>query len=307
MTNIKSKIILGPTAVGKSALGLELASQCNGEIISLDSMQIYIGMDIGTAKPSINELAKYPHHLIDTQTIDKTSDVANYLKKVKKAEEEIKQRNSLPILLGGTAMYIKTLVDGLFEGPGQSKEIREELFKIAEKKGNMYLYEKVLKPIDPVAIKKIHPNDLRRIVRAIEVYKLTGKPISSYQTQWNCGEKTIHYELIGLTLPRHKLYQKINQRVDLMIRAGLVNEVMMLKENGLEKNRTASQAIGYKQILEYLNGKFSLEFAINHIKRRTRQFAKHQLTWFRKDLRIKWFDVEKYENIEELANDVLKK
>ncbi len=304
--DVKSKIILGPTAVGKSALALELAERCGGEIISLDSMQIYIGMDIGTAKPSPEELKICPHHLIDTQQLDKSSDVATFLNAVKKAEQKILNKNSLPILVGGTAMYIKNLVDGLFEGPGASEEIRSELLNLAEEKGSQHLHEEILKSIDSIAAEKIHPNDLRRIIRAIEVFKITGKPISASQTQWPEKSEDINYNLIGLTLPRGKLYQKINERVDLMIEAGLENEVRMLKENGIEKNKTASQAIGYKELLAYLNGEYNFERAVELIKRNTRRFAKHQLTWFRKDERIKWFDVENYVTVKELADEVLK-
>ncbi len=268
-------------------------------------MQIYVGMDIGTAKPSPKELEVCKHHLIDTQPLDKPSDVSSFISDVKKAEQEIIDKNLLPILVGGTAMYIKNLVDGLFDGPGASEEIRSKLLDLAEEKGSQYLHEEVLKPIDPVAAKKLHPNDLKRIVRAIEVFKITGKPLSARQTQWTEKSENIKYDLIGLTLPREKLYQKIHDRVDLMMEAGLENEVKTLKEKGLEKNRTAAQAIGYKEVLGYLNGEYDLDRAVELIKRNTRRYAKHQLTWFRKDQRIKWFDVEKYCDVKKLADDVL--
>ena len=284
-------IVLGPTSVGKSALGIILAKKLDGEIVSLDSMQIYKNMDIGTAKPSAEELAVVPHHLIDCQPLSETSDVASFINKAKKVENEILNRNFLPIFVGGTAMYIKAFVDGLFEGPKSSPEIREKLTSIANEKGSEFLHRELLSPIDPITAKKIHPNDLFRIVRAIEVYELTGKPISEQQTQWNQNNKSTEYRLIGLTMPRDLLYKKIEERVDQMMDSGLVDEVKKLMSLGIEKNKTAAQAIGYKEILAHLNGEYSLDRAIELIKRNTRRFAKHQLTWFRKDERIEWFDV----------------
>ena len=284
-------IVLGPTSVGKSALGIILAKKLDGEIVSLDSMQIYKNMDIGTAKPSTEELAVVPHHLIDCQPLSETSDVASFINKAKKVENEILDRNFLPIFVGGTAMYIKAFVDGLFEGPKSSPEIREKLTSIANEKGSEFLHRELLSPIDPITAKKIHPNDLFRIVRAIEVYELTGKPISEQQTQWNQNNKSTEYRLIGLTMPRDLLYKKIEERVDQMMDSGLVDEVKKLMSLGIEKNKTAAQAIGYKEILAHLNGEYSLDRAIELIKRNTRRFAKHQLTWFRKDERIEWFDV----------------
>ncbi|RLD12303.1 MAG: tRNA (adenosine(37)-N6)-dimethylallyltransferase MiaA [Chlamydiae bacterium] len=287
--NDRKLIILGPTSVGKSSLGIILAKKLNGEIVSLDSMQIYKGMDIGTAKPSAEELAVVPHYLIDCQPLSEKSNVASFIDKAKRIESEILNRNALPIFVGGTAMYIKAFVDGLFEGPKSSPELREELIAIANERGSEFLHRELLSPVDPITAKKIHPNDLFRIVRAIEVYRLTGKPISEQQTQWE--NKNTEYRLIGLTMPRELLYKRIEERVDKMIDSGLVDEVKKLKSLGIEKNKTAAQAIGYKELLSYLNGEFSLERAIELIKRNTRRFAKHQLTWFRKDERIDWFDI----------------
>ena len=287
----QSLIILGPTSVGKSSLGIILAEKLNGEIVSLDSMQIYKGMDIGTAKPSAEELAAVPHHLIDCQPLSETSDVASFINKAKKVENEILDRNALPVFVGGTAMYIKAFVDGLFEGPKSSPELREKLAGIANEKGSEFLHREFLSPIDPITAKKLHPNDLFRIVRAIEVYELTGKPISEQQTQWE--NKSTDYRLIGLTMPRDVLYKRIEERVDKMINSGLADEVKKLKSIGIEQNKTAAQAIGYKELLSYLDGEYSLDRAIELIKRNTRRFAKHQLTWFRKDERIEWFDLSR--------------
>jgi len=284
-------VVLGPTSVGKSALGILLAKKLDGEIVSLDSMQIYKGMNIGTAKPSAEELAAVPHHLIDCQPLSETSNVASFTAKAKRIEKEILSRDASPVFVGGTAMYIKAFVDGLFEGAKSSPEIREELDDIANKKGSEFLHCELLSPIDPVTAKKIHPNDLFRIIRAIEVYKLTGKPISEQQTQWNQNNKSTEYRLIGLIIPRNLLYKKIEERVDKMLNSGLVDEVRKLMSLGIEKNKTAAQAIGYKEILAHLNGEYSLNRAIELIKRNTRRFAKHQLTWFRKDERIEWFNI----------------
>ena len=287
----KKIIVLGPTAVGKSALGIILAKKLGGEIISLDSMQIYKGMDIGTAKPSTDELAAVPHHLIDCHPLSEPSNVASFIDKAKEIENEISSRDVSPIFVGGTAMYIKALVDGLFEGPKSSPEIREELIAIADEKGSAFLHSELLSPIDTITAKKLHPNDLHRIIRAIEVYKLTGIPISEQQTQWEQKNKATEYRLVGLSIPRELLYKRIEDRVDKMIRNGLVNEVLKLKSLGIEKNNTAAQAIGYKELLAHLNGEYSLDRAVELIKRNTRRFAKHQLTWFRKDDRIEWYDL----------------
>ena len=289
--NNKKIIVLGPTATGKSALGIILAQKLNGEIISLDSMQIYKKMDIGTAKPADEELAAVPHHLINCLDINQSSDVVSFVNRAKEAENDILSRGFLPVLVGGTAMYIKIFLDGVFDGPDSSEEIREKLKSIAAEKGSEYLHQKMLSPIDPIAAKKIHPNDLFRIVRAIEVYELTGKPISELQTQWKSKNKSDEYRLIGLTMPRDLLYKKIEKRIDDMIAEGLVEEVKDLKNQGIEKNKTAAQAIGYKEILAHLNGEYSLDRAIELIKRNTRRFAKHQLTWFRKDERIEWYEI----------------
>lgn len=297
-------IILGPTATGKTALAIELACRHNGEIISLDSMQIYRGMDIGTAKPSAAELGKCPHHMIDCRDISEPSDVAQFLEMVAAVQHDIASRGKLPVFAGGTAMYIKNLVDGLFEGPPASAEIRKELLALAEDKGVSYLYEHELKPVDPVTAERIHPNDMRRVIRAIEVYRTSGIPLSMHQQQWHAPAGPDVYRLIGLTLPREELYRRIEDRVDTMIAAGLAGEVRNLMESGIEQNHTASQAIGYKELIAHFNGEFPLNRAIELIKRNTRRFAKHQLTWFRKDERIAWFDITGYATPSSLADGV---
>jgi len=297
-------IVLGPTATGKSALALELAARRAGEIVSLDSMQIYQGMDIGTAKPTIEQRRRVPHHLIDCQPVTEPSDVAAFLANVAKAEMDVAARGAQPILVGGTAMYIKALVDGLFDAPESSREIRSELMAVAEQRGSEYLHRELLAPVDPATAAKVHPNDLRRVVRAIEVFRLTGKPISAHRTQWPDQERQIRYRMVGLTMPRDALYRRIEARVDGMIEAGLIDEVRRLKKAGIEENPTASQAIGYKELLAYLKGEYDFDRAVELIKRNTRRFAKHQFTWFRKDERIAWFDVARHNTPQDLADAV---
>ena len=299
-----SLIILGPTATGKSALALELAKITPCEIISMDSMQIYRGMDIGTAKPNPEELALVPHHLIDTHTLEDFSDVGSYLEMVVKEELEIRAHNLLPLLVGGTAMYLKILLEGLFSGPKADENLRAELRQILSEKGPKYLHDEILAPLDPVCAERIHENDTLRVIRAIEVCKLTGKPLSSQQTQWS-EKKISNYRLIGLTWPRPILYEKIEARVDLMLEKGLLEEVKKLKAKGIEKNPRAASAIGYKQILAYLNGEYDFKRAIELVKRDTRRFAKHQLTWFRHFENVEWHDLAEEGDLKALAQRLL--
>lgn len=301
---VSSVIILGPTATGKSALALEIAARVSAEIISLDAMQIYRGMDIGTAKPSVAERQRVPHHLIDYQPVDVCSDAAQFLARVAAAQQEIAARGRLCLLVGGTAMYIKLLVDGLCDAPPADPELRRELHALAEQHGSAWLHEHLLKRHDPAGAARIHPSDLRRIVRAIEVVRTCGVPLSALQTQWQAAPRPAP-PMIGLTLDRARLYQRIEARVDAMMAAGLLDEVRRVRAAGIERNCSASQAIGYKELLAHLRGECILEEAVALIKRNTRRFAKHQLTWFRKDPRIQWFDVEQYASVAALADAVL--
>lgn len=298
-------IILGPTAVGKSALALELATRVPAEIVSLDAMQIYHGMDIGTAKPSREERQRVPHHLIDYQPVDVCSDAAQFLARVAAAQRDIVARGRHALLVGGTAMYIKLYVDGFCDAPPASPELRRELYALAEKRGTEWLHEHVLKSCDPVSAARIHPRDLRRIVRAIEVARISGVPLSALQTQWRTDTSQSAPPMIGLTMDRARLYQRINARVDAMMAAGLLDEVRHLRAAGIERNPSAASAIGYKELLAHVRGECSLEEAVAVIKRNTRRFAKHQFTWFRKDSRIVWFDVERYPDTAALADAVI--
>lgn len=281
-------VILGPTASGKTKLSIELAKQINGEIISADSMQVYQGMDIGTAKPTLAERRDIPHHLIDIKNPDEEWTVADFVEQAHKLVPEIIGRGRQPIIVGGTGLYLWSLLEGYSFAPQPaSQEIRERL----NKEPVSVLYAR-LATLDPVSAEKINPNDQKRIIRALEVYTLTGKKISGLQRKGTAnlfaGSEKI---LIGLTLPRDDLYVKIDRRVDEMIAAGLINEVKGLLAKGYPKNLNAFQALGYKEVIDCLDGKWDKDRLIGELKKRTRNFAKRQLTWFKRFKGVRWFEV----------------
>jgi len=282
---MKTVVILGPTASGKTKLSIELAQKLNGEIISADSMQVYRGMDIGTAKPSLEERQGIPHHLIDIRDPDESWTVSDFIRETQALTTKICNRGKVPIIAGGTGLYLWALIEGFsFPITPADKELRMRL----EKELLSTLYSR-LSTIDPVAAKKIHPNDKKRIIRALEVYELTGKPISELQEPRRLVAGS--YQLIGLTLPREELYSRINQRVESMIEKGLIEEVKGLREKGYGKNPPSMQALGYKEVIDYLEGKWTKEEMIDELKKRTRNFARRQMTWFRRFQNVKWFDV----------------
>jgi tRNA dimethylallyltransferase len=288
----KVLIILGPTAVGKSKLAIELAKKLDGEIISADSMQVYFGMDIGTAKPSKEELEEVPHHLINIISPERNWSVSDFISNARNIIEDVIERGKLPIVVGGTGLYLNALIEGYaFPIIEANKDIRERLEGEAKVYGSPHLYEK-LKKVDPDAAAKIHFNDLKRIIRALEVYELTGKPISKAQSK---DEENLPYEpvLVGLNMDRKILYERIEKRVDQMLKAGLVEEVRGLIKEGYDKKLTSMQAIGYKEVAEHLHGKYTYDELVNILKQNTRNFAKRQMTWFRRFKNIHWFDVEK--------------
>lgn len=287
-TNEKSVFIVGPTAVGKTGLALSVAAKIGAEIISADSMAVYRGMNIGVAKPDARQQRRVPHHLIDVVDIDQEFTVAGYRKLALKAIDQIRARGKLPLIVGGTGLYIKALTGGLFEGPAADWDLRKKLQR--REKSEPGSLHRQLEQIDPVSAAKLDPKDLRRIIRAIEVHKHTGKPISSRQTQW---EKEEPESLkLGLAMNRSMLYRRIEQRCDQMIEQGLVDETKELVQRGIERNRTAMQAIGYKEIIRWLNGEITREQALADFKTASRRLAKRQLTWFRKDDKIKWSQME---------------
>lgn len=292
MKNTEPIYIVGPTAVGKTEISIALAKILDAEIISADSMQIYRGMNVGTAKPSENQLKEVPHHLISILNLEETYSAAKFKNLAEKIIGEIRSREKVPLIVGGTGLYVKTLTEGIFEGPSADWKYRVELDSEEKKRGTGYLYKK-LQELDPKSADKIKPNDMRRIIRALEVHHLIGKPISELQTAWEMNRPEI--VIIGLVMERPPLKERINKRVDEMFSQGIIKETENLINLGIENNRTAMQAIGYKEIIGYLKGQYNLESAKEILKGNSRRYAKRQLTWFRKDNRIKWFDVGKME------------
>ncbi|HZG16082.1 MAG TPA: tRNA (adenosine(37)-N6)-dimethylallyltransferase MiaA [Candidatus Bathyarchaeia archaeon] len=285
----KLVVIVGPTAVGKTALSLQLAGQFHGEIISGDSMQVYRKMDIGTAKATPEERSLIPHHLIDIIDPDQDYSVASFQAMAVRLISEINQRQRLPFIVGGTGLYIESVTHQFqFAETPQDPELRERLQRIADVEGNEALHQR-LEAIDPITAKRLHPNDVKRIIRAIEIYEVTGYKMAEFQHRAKYSPYDLY--MIGLTMDRDKLYERINQRVELMIEAGLVEEVRQLLDQGYDPSLVSMQGLGYKELIPYLYGEITLERAVNEIKQRTRHFAKRQLSWFRRMTEIEWFDM----------------
>ncbi len=287
--NLQPLFLAGPTAVGKSALALALAEQRSGEIISVDSMQVYRGLDLGTAKPTAAERARVPHHLIDVAELTEAFDAAKFVTLAEQAVKEIQSRGRIPIFCGGTGLYFKAYLEGLGAAPPSDESLRAELeaTPLAE-----LLRE--LEQRDPATFAKIDRNNPRRVIRALEVIRLTGKPFSAQRAEWN-PSSTLHppsSQFYCLSRPAADLHARINARVDEMFAAGLVEETRRLLQHGLEQNKTALQAIGYRQVVEHLHGERSLPETIELVKIKTRQFAKRQLTWFRKHANARWIELK---------------
>ena len=295
--------LVGPTAVGKSEVAVCLAKKINAEIISCDSMQIYKGMDIITSKPSLALREKIPHHLIDALSPAAEYNVSKYRRAALKKIKEVIERKKTPLFVGGTGLYMSILIDGIFKAKAEDKNIRERLYRKAEQKGNEYLYVK-LKKVDPKAAVKIHPNDTKRIVRALEVFESTGKPISYLQKQRIGLAEKYEVMIFCLDTKRDKLYKRINERVEKMFSKGLEREVKGLLKKRL--SRTAAFAIGIKELKGYFDSLYSLEEAKCLMKRNTRQYAKRQLTWFRKDKRINWINIKEEEKPKDIAKNLWK-
>ncbi len=290
MEKTKIIVIVGPTAVGKSKVAMEVAERFNGEIVSGDSMQIYRYMDIGTAKPSTEDRKRVRHHLIDIRNPDDDFDAAQFKDEASKAIIGIESRRALPIVVGGTGLYLKALTEGIFDVPEVDKALRERLRKEAEESGLPVLYKRLL-DVDPAAAAKIGPRNTHRILRALEVFYLTGKPISEYQKEHSFSERPYVSLKIGLLKERETLYKDIDERVEGMIKAGFVEEVSGMLKMGYGLDLKAMQSIGYCHICSYLKGDYTLGEAVTLMKRDTRHYAKRQLTWFRRDKEIAWFDV----------------
>lgn len=282
-------VICGPTASGKTNLSIELAKQINGEIVSCDSMQIYKDMTIGTAKPTTEEMQGIKHYLIDCVSPETRYSVADYKKDAIKAIREILSKGKVPIIVGGTGLYLESLIYGIeYNEIETDLEYRNELEKIESNQGLQVLYEMAEK-IDKEAIKKISANDKKRIFRILEIYHSTGKTKTQLEIESRKNGPEFDYILFGITMDREKLYERINKRVDIMIKKGLIEEVKQILEKYSEFP-TAMQGLGYKEVVEYLRGKFSKDEMIEKIKMETRRYAKRQLTWFRKYKNLTWIN-----------------
>lgn len=296
--------IVGPTATGKTAVGIELAKRLDGEIISADSMAVYKGMDIGTAKPGPEKRAGIAFHLIDAVLPDEDFSAAEYKRLAEEAIADIRRRGKQPILVGGTGLYVRAVMGGLnIPSAPPNRELRERLKTEASQFGNEVLLER-LRAVDPETAGRLHPNDQKRIIRALEVHATTGLPISHFHRTAGTTKVAYHVRLFGLTMSRPALYAGIERRVDGQIEAGLVEEVRGLLENGYSPELPAMKGLGYKQIAGYLNGEYDLQTAIDLIKRDTRRFAKRQFTWFRAEPGIHWVEVEN-RNAGEVADEII--
>lgn len=272
--------LTGPTASGKTPVGLELARHLNAEILSLDSMAVYRHMEIGTAKPTPRQQAVVPHHLIDLVDPDESFSLAQFVVAAHQAAESVRRRGRQPLFVGGTPLYLKSLLRGVFEGPAADWSLRSELQAEAHSSGTTALYAR-LRRVDPQTAARLHPNDTRRIIRALEVYAKTGQPISRFQQQFDHGRAAEACHVFVLQWPRDTLHASTNRRVEKMFQAGLVEETQRLVERFAPLSRTARQAVGYRQVLEHLEGQFDLPETIRRVQAKTRQFVRRQETWFR--------------------------
>ncbi len=296
--------IIGCTGSGKSGLGRELARRSGGEIISIDSMKVYRRMDIGTAKPSVEVRRKIPHHLIDVVDPSEEFSVARYVELADRAIADIQSRGKPIFVVGGTPLYVKALSEGLFEGPGADRGIRERLRREASEEGGSALHAR-LEQVDPVSANRIHPNDLRRLVRALEVFELTGRPISELQAQWDRDRTRNECVFVGLRRDKEDQAARINERVRGMIADGLVQEVESLLAETNPLSTAARQALGYAEIIDHLQGGASLADAVEMIKINTRQFAKAQRTWFKRFVGTEWVDLTPDATARAVADDLI--
>lgn len=294
--------LAGPTAVGKSEVALLLAEQLVGEIISVDSMQVYRGLDIGTAKPNATELARVPHHLLDVAELNEPFDAAKFYAQGRAAVAGIQSRGRVPIFCGGTGLYFKAYLEGLGEAPPSDATLRAAL----ETTPLVDLLRELAER-DPATFEKIDRQNPRRVIRAVEVIRLTGKPFSAQRSEWQIGARNPQPAscLFVLTRPKPALDARINARVDEMFARGLVGETQNLLTRGLEQNPTAMQAIGYRQVVEHLRGERSLVETVELVKTKTRQFAKRQLTWFKRHAAATWVEITDSESASDIARRIL--
>jgi tRNA dimethylallyltransferase len=283
--------LVGPTAVGKTEIAIELAKDLNAEIISCDSMQVYKGMDIGTQKPLPDLRKKIKHHMLDILAPDEEFSAADFRSKALRIIRAVHKKGKIPLFVGGTGLYMKAMVDGLFPSPPKDERLRKRLYKEKEKYGSRYLHDKLNK-VDQKAASAIHPNDAKKIIRALEIYHTTRKTVSEMKYKTRPLSDKYDVEIIGLVRPREELYNRINERVDRMFQEGFLDEAKRFYKKKL--SITAAQAIGYREIFDYLGGKISLDEAKELIKKNTRHYAKRQLTWFKGDKRVKWIEADKW-------------
>ncbi|KAA0772772.1 MULTISPECIES: tRNA (adenosine(37)-N6)-dimethylallyltransferase MiaA [Bacillus] len=294
----KVAVIIGPTAVGKTKLSIDLAKALNGEIISGDSMQIYRTMDIGTAKVTKEEMDGIPHYMVDIKNPEDSFSVAEFQERVRKHIREITERGKLPIIVGGTGLYIQSvLFDYQFTDDAGDTIYREQMEKLALERGVEYVHKK-LQEVDPESAERIHANNVRRVIRALEIFHTTGEKMSD-QLEKQENELLYDVSLIGLTMDREMLYDRINLRVDIMMDQGLLEEVEGLYNRGI-RDCQSIQAIGYKEIYDYFEDRVSLEEAVSQLKTNSRRYAKRQLTWFRNKMDVTWFDVTGGEKTSEI-------
>jgi len=299
----KVYFILGCTAVGKGAVGREIARRVGGQIVSADSMKIYRRMDIGTAKPSAKVRAEIPHRCIDVVEPAESFSVARYVECADKAVGDIRRSGAVPLVVGGTGLYIKALSEGLFEGPGRDARLRERLNTRADAEGTPALHAELAR-VDPRAAARIHHNDRRRIIRALEVYELTGRPITDLQAQWDAGKMRYDCVFVGLRREKGDLHRRINARAKRMVEAGLREEVASLLAEPASLCEQAAQAVGYAEMISHLRGECSLSDALERIKINTRRLAKKQRTWWRQYSRVEWFDVSPGDPPEKTADEI---
>jgi len=294
-------VLLGPTASAKTEVASSLATEINAEIISADSMQVYKYLNIGTAKPSRKIREIIPHHLVDIKYPDEEFSAGEFQLRAIRAIERIFKKGKLPILVGGTALYIRTITDGICPIPSRNDRVRKHLSLLAEKYGKSYLYKR-LEKVDKKACEKIHPNNLKRIIRALEVYHLTKIPFSGWQNR----RHRLPYPIIifGLDWERNLLYERIDRRVEWMVKEGLVREVERLLSKGYSKRLSSLQSLGYRQVADFLEGKYGLDRMKYLIKRDTRRYAKRQLTWWKNDGRIHWIEMDERKKGKEAAREI---
>ena len=297
-------VLTGPTACNKTEIGFTVAQKTRGEIISADSMLFYRGMDIGTAKPSLDMRELVPHHFIDIIDPWESYSVGRYVDDVESLIDTADSKDRKFLIVGGSPLYVKGLVDGIFNGPEADWDIRRDLEELADEKGNQYVHD-ILQKIDPDKAVELHPNNLRRIIRAIEVYRITGKPVSELQEEYKLTRKSYQFNILCIAREREDIYRRINERVEIMFDKGLVDEVQSLLDNPGGLSKQAKQALGYKEIIQYLDGGLTLDDAKEMVKQSTRRFAKRQMTWFRSFPDVQWLETEEHEGPGSISEEII--